>query len=79
MLNSYKKNNYYINNGSTDYTRKSLTNFAVGISAGGKFVTENGFVVEIYLGLGRNLINNSTNFYDNDVVGRAGISLGYRF
>lgn len=77
MLNSYKKNSYYL--GSNNYSGESLTNFAVGISAGGKFVTENGFVAEIYLGLGRNLINNSTNFYDNDIVGRGGISLGYRF
>lgn len=77
MLNSFKKSNYYY--GSNNYSSESLTNFAVGISAGGKFVTENGFVAEVYLGLGRNLLNNSSYFNDNDVVGRGGISLGYRF
>ena len=77
MLNGYKRSSYYL--GSNNYSNESLTNFAVGISAGGKFVTENGFVAEIYLGLGRNLLNNSNYFSSNDVVGRGGISLGYRF
>jgi len=78
MLNSYKESSYYL--GSSNYSTESFTNFAVGISAGGKFVTENGFVAEIYLGLGRNLINNDKVYYDNNsIVGRGGISLGYRF
>ena len=51
------------------------TNFAVGISAGGKFVTKRGFVAEIYLGIGRDLLGGST----IEVVGRGGISFGYRF
>ncbi len=54
---------------------EKFTDFALGISAGGKFVTKRGFTAEIYLGIGRNLLNNSP----FEVVGRGGISLGYRF
>lgn len=77
MLNTYKETSYYL--GSSNYSNESFTNFAVGISAGGKFVTENGFVAEIYLGLGRNLLSNNTYYNNNSIVGRGGISLGYRF
>jgi len=48
---------------------------AAGISVGGKFVTKRGFVTEIYLGIGRDLLGNS----DIEVVGRGGVSIGYRF
>jgi len=54
---------------------EKFTDFALGISAGGKFVTKRGFAAEVYLGIGRNLLNNSP----YEVVGRGGISLGYRF
>ena len=81
MLNSYKNNysNSYYGLGSGKDQSGKYTDFAVGISAGGKFVTKNGFVAEIYLGLGRNLFNNSNSHDIIDVVGRGGISLGYRF
>ena len=50
--------------------------FALGISVGGKFVNRRGFIAEIYGGLGRNLFgdNNSP-----ELVGRGGISIGFRF
>ena len=57
-----------------DYQEK-YTDFAIGISAGAKFVTKRGFVAEIYLGIGRDLLGNS----DIEVVGRGGIAIGYRF
>ena len=57
------------------YREESYTDFAVGISAGAKFITPRGFVGEVYLGLGRDLLGNS----DMEIVGRGGISLGYRF
>lgn len=56
--------------------RKSETDFALGVSAGGKFVTPRGFVAEIYLGIGRNLFGNEDS---PSIIGRGGISLGYRF
>ncbi|WP_158840568.1 DUF3575 domain-containing protein [Polaribacter sp. L3A8] len=81
MLHSYEKNNYdyyddyngnYINNGNNE----TNTEFAVGISVGGKFISKKGFTTEIYLGLGRNLGGNNSSL---EAVGRGGISLGYRF
>ena len=63
---------------NSNFTRKE-TNFAIGISVGGKFVTTKNFVAEVYLGVGRNLINGKENILDSNIVGRGGISLGYRF
>ena len=58
-----------------DITTESFTDFALGISVGGKFVTKRGFIAEVYLGIGRDLLGNSP----TEIVGRGGISLGYRF
>lgn len=60
------------------------TAFGIGISAGGKFISKNGFTTEILFGIGRTLLTNKTtsknNFNsENEMVGRLGISLGYRF
>ena len=55
----------------TDYS-----DFALGISLGGKFVTKSGFTAEIFGGLGRNLLNADIS---PDFVGRGGVSIGYRF
>ena len=52
------------------------TNFALGLSVGGKFVSKKGFTTELLLGLGRNLTNNDI---IDGVYGRVGVSLGYRF
>ncbi|NOR27940.1 MAG: DUF3575 domain-containing protein [Lutibacter sp.] len=57
------------------YNTEKYTDFAVGISAGAKFVSKRGFVAEIYLGIGRDLIDN----HDFEIVGRGGVSIGYRF
>lgn len=59
-----------VNNGGT------YTDFALGVSVGGKFVTKRGFVAEIYTGIGRNLLNSN---FAPELVTRGGISLGYRF
>ena len=79
MLNTYQDYDYdfFIN----DDTIKKETAFALGISVGGKFVTKSGFTTEVYLGVGRNLTNtnNDDYFFQNEVIGRFGISLGYRF
>lgn len=64
-------NDTYYNNDNSD----KYTDFAVGISAGGKWVSNRGFVAEIYLGIGRDMLGNS----DVEVVGRGGVSIGYRF
>ena len=68
----YDYNGNYISNRNDD----TETDFAVGISVGGKFVSKKGFTTEIYLGVGRNLGGNNNGL---EAVGRGGISLGYRF
>lgn len=55
---------------------RNYTDFALGVSIGGKFVTRRGFMVEVYGGLGRNLLNAD---FSPELVGRGGVSLGYRF
>ncbi len=45
MLNTYKKSSYYL--GSNNYSSERLTHFAVGISAGAKFVAKNEFVAVV--------------------------------
>ncbi|TXD46853.1 DUF3575 domain-containing protein [Polaribacter sp. IC073] len=82
MLNSYEEELYYY--GSPSKIEKE-TDFALGVSVGGKFIIKSGFTAEVYLGIGRNLFNNSNNdddngdFINNNIITRGGISLGYRF
>ncbi|MGY0407890.1 MAG: DUF3575 domain-containing protein [Polaribacter sp.] len=59
----------------TSKNYKFQTGFGLGVSVGGKFVSKKGFTTEILLGVGRNLVSNKY----NNVVGRVGISIGYRF
>ena len=54
---------------------EDFTDLAIGLSAGFKAVSIRGFVAEVYLGIGRDLLGNS----DLELVTRGGISLGYRF
>ncbi|WP_299061956.1 DUF3575 domain-containing protein [uncultured Polaribacter sp.] len=77
MLNTYEDDYSFFYDNDTIVE----TNFALGISVGGKFVTKSGFITEVYLGVGRNLFNNSNNEegLNNDLITRGGISLGYRF
>ena len=76
MLNTYQ-DIYYRNNSESI---ENDTSFALGISVGGKFITKSGFTTEVYLGVGRNLINNNEDdYFEFNIVGRFGISLGYRF
>ncbi|PQB03235.1 hypothetical protein BST83_18160 [Polaribacter filamentus] len=81
MLNTYKDDYYYdyIGNYNPNQPIKE-TDFALGVSVGGKFIIKSGFTAEIYGGVGRNLFNNDNNSpLDNDLITRGGISLGYRF
>ena len=88
MLNTYEDNEYsyyYDNNGNYIDNSEPLkeTDFALGISVGGKFIIKSGFTAEVYGGVGRNLFNNDNNNnnvnFSNDLITRGGISLGYRF
>jgi hypothetical protein len=50
----------------------------LGIGLGGKWITKKGLLLEVNAGVGRNLFNNR---YDRDfeLIGRGGITVGYRF
>lgn len=72
MLNSTNRNiNIF---GNEDDFR---TDFALGIGLGGKWITKSGFIGELGFGIGRNLFNNNNTDYE--IIGKGGITLGYRF
>lgn len=77
MLHTYKDfyNYDFVTN---SYSEDTLTDFSLGISVGGKWVTKSGFVTEVFAGIGRNLFNDDENDFV-EVAGRIGISMGYRF
>ena len=54
----------------------SQTDFALGVSVGGKFVIKSGFTAEVFFGVGRNLVNSENEY---SIISRGGVSLGYRF
>jgi hypothetical protein len=82
MLNRYEEESNYYGNPSPI---EKETNFALGVSVGGKFIIHSGFTAEVYLGVGRNLFNNDNSndsggsVINNDIISRGGLSLGYRF
>ena len=78
MLNSIDDYVYDENNSFFPDEQRTLTDFAIGVGLGGKWVTKKGLLLELNVGIGRNLFNNR---YDRDfeIVGRAGVSVGYRF
>ncbi len=80
MINSYEYS--YVSGVTTGviyniYDKANRTDFALGFGIGGKWITKKGFVFEINSGVGRNLFN--SNNTDYKIVGRGGITLGYRF
>ena len=77
MLNSYDDSIYSQVNNYTSFNDVTRTDFALGFGLGAKWVTQKGFVFEINGGVGRNLFNSSDT--DFEIVGRGGITLGYRF
>lgn len=62
---------------SPSYVREKVTDFALGIGLGGKWVTKRGLLGEINFGIGRNIFN--ANNGSTDFVGKLGITIGYRF
>ncbi len=62
----------------TNSVDEETNNFALGISIGGKFVSQNGFAFEFYGGVGRNLFTSDSR-YNYEFVPRLGVSFGYRF
>ncbi len=54
----------------------TYTDFALGLSFGGKYVSSSGFVADFHIGVGRNLFNTNPS---PEVVPRVGIALGKQF
>jgi hypothetical protein len=80
MLHRYKDLYYDYDESTYNNIEKNITEFSLGVSVGGKWVTKSGFVAEIFGGIGRNILNNSDDSYDQiEVAGRVGISIGKRF
>ena len=75
MLNSMNEYDFFVVNDTS--TKKTVTDFALGIGLGGKWITKKGLVGEINFGVGRNLFNNEDSY--DEFVGKLGITIGYRF
>ena len=78
MLNSIKEYSLSFNNNTNLVTvDENVTDFALGIGLGGKWVTKRGVIGEINFGIGRNLFNNDNS--NTEAVAKLGITIGYRF
>lgn len=60
-----------------DNYKNFVTDFALGIGLGGKWITKNGFFGEVNYGIARNLFKADESEFD--LIGKFGISIGYRF
>lgn len=77
MLNSTNDYRYSSNEFDTVIEEEKITDFALGIGLGGKWITNSGFIGELNLGFGRNLFNSER--YDYEIIAKVGITVGYRF
>jgi len=68
-----------VHGGTYGNSGDDITDFALGVAVGGKFLTNSGFVFEIYGGVGRNLFNHNNYYDDFEFVPRFGASVGKRF
>ncbi|WP_299436962.1 hypothetical protein [uncultured Aquimarina sp.] len=81
MLSSGDHDNYVVvyddlgNFVSSGDIVEEYTDFALGFAVGGKFVTRNGFFLDIGFGIGRNLFNDKS----PEIIVRPNLYLGYRF
>ncbi|MCF6296616.1 MAG: DUF3575 domain-containing protein [Flavobacteriaceae bacterium] len=80
MYNAQKIEDYDYDSiiGGSTYLDKRTSNFALGVTLGGKFVSEKGFIFEFFGGIGRNLFTSDSR-YNSEIVPRIGTSFGYRF
>ncbi len=73
MLNSSDRDEIIFLNLEED---EFVTDFALGIGLGQKWISNKGFTGEVGFGVGRNLFNSNS---ASEFVAKASISLGYRF
>jgi hypothetical protein len=72
MLNSTRNDDF----GFSPEKNKTI-DFALGLGFGGKWITKRGFLAELNFGVGRNLFN--SNESGTEIIGKGGITIGYRF
>lgn len=77
LLSSYDRLEFDNNGFNPAISENNALAFALGIGVGGKWVTNSGFVGELSLGIGRNIINDDD--FNDDLVGKINIGVGYRF
>ncbi|MGC6432350.1 MAG: DUF3575 domain-containing protein [Jejuia sp.] len=77
MLNSTVSYELEFTSDSFIERNDAKTDFALGIGIGGKWATKSGFIGELGFGVGRNFFNN--NDLDFEIIGKGGITIGYRF
>ncbi|MDH7446595.1 hypothetical protein [Aquimarina sp. 2201CG14-23] len=81
MLSSGEHDNYvnFVDNQGTLISSGEIaeeyTDFALGFAVGGKFVTRNGFFLDVGFGIGRNLFSSK----GPEIIVRPNLYLGYRF
>lgn len=77
MLNSQEEARFTIvGGGNITQIRENVTDFALGIGLGGKWITKKGFIGQVNLGVGRNLFNTDKG---DEFVAKLGITLGFGF
>lgn len=71
----YYNTDPYINNPNGTREDEKYTDFALGFGLGGKFVSKQGFFLDLGTGIGRNLLSDNS----PTVVGQFNVNLGFRF
>ena len=75
MYNGGERNDWVNNEITNQKDKQKYKDVAFGVGLGQKLVTRRGFVGIVYAGLGRNMFDVNAPV----VVGRAGVSFGFRF
>ena len=79
MFNTFEYTSDWFSDTSPSEFPERQSDFALGFGLGGKWITKRGFLFEVNGGIGRNLFNSNSEEYGHQIVGRGGVSLGYRF
>ncbi|MFP4844816.1 DUF3575 domain-containing protein [Winogradskyella sp. PE311] len=77
LLSSYEQTSVEFGINDAVFTEENKLAMALGIGVGGKWVTNSGFLGELNLGIGRNIINGDD--FIEDIIGKVSIGVGYRF
>jgi len=69
------KDIYYDGYYQSERDYNNYTDLALGFGLGGKFVSKQGFFLDLNAGIGRNLFNDNS----PTIVGQFNVNLGFRF